>query len=68
MKQGIFTPGLPLLFVLLGFSLITDENWQFPDGDFTFKNYVGMVVIAFFGTLAVLSIVKLISGGTRAKK
>lgn len=68
MNKGIFALGVPMLFVLLGFSLITNANWQLPDEDFTVKNYIGIVVVAFFGTLFILGLIKVFSGGKRVKK
>ena len=61
MNKGIFGLGMPLLFILLGFGLLTDENWQIPAGGFTVKNYTGIIVLVFFGTLFILGIIKLVS-------
>ena len=67
MNKGIFALGVPLLFILLGVGLFTDANWNLPEGDFTVKNYVGIVVAAFFGILFILALTKLFSGIRKVK-
>jgi hypothetical protein len=67
MNKGLFGFAISLIFVLLGISLITDADWNLPQGDFTIRNYVGILVVAFFGTLFILGLIKLFSANMKVK-
>lgn len=56
-----FSLSLSMMFVIIGLSLITNNDWSFPQGDFTFKNYVGFTVILFFSSLFLIGLAKLFS-------